>query len=146
MNWVNSNNFITRTLRFSEKFGHPFSNVYIFGNMFPESHGFVAMPVTSSIEDTWSNLSLSNQWRETKLLELVTSTGTKPWLSGNMFLNINPFNKIFPVNSIPITKSINLLLFCKVLVSWCRHFYTNCPCTVQAFYSSRPGVDKVEFD
>ena len=24
--------------------------------MFPESHGFVAMPVTSCIKDTWSNL------------------------------------------------------------------------------------------
>ena len=24
---------------------HPFSNVFKFGNMFPESHGFVAVPV-----------------------------------------------------------------------------------------------------
>ena len=44
----------------STEFDHPFSHVFIFGNMFPESHGFVAMPVTSSTKDTCSNLSLSN--------------------------------------------------------------------------------------
>ena len=32
--------------RFEQKFGHPFSHVFIFGNMFPEIHGFVAVPVT----------------------------------------------------------------------------------------------------
>ena len=37
-----------------------FSNVFIFGNMFPESHGFVTMPVTSCIKDTCSKLSQSN--------------------------------------------------------------------------------------
>ena len=31
-----------------EKFDHPFSHVFIFGNVFPESHGFVAMPVTTA--------------------------------------------------------------------------------------------------
>ena len=35
-------------LRFAEKFDHLFSYVFIFGNMFRESRGFVAMPVTSS--------------------------------------------------------------------------------------------------
>ena len=39
-------------LNFSEKFDHPFSHVFIFANMFPESHGFVVMPVTSSIKNT----------------------------------------------------------------------------------------------
>ena len=38
----------------------PFSHVFIFGNMFPESHGFVAMPVTRCIKDKCSNLSQSN--------------------------------------------------------------------------------------
>ena len=47
------------TIRFSEKFDHLFSHVFIFGNMFPESYGFVAMPVTSGIKDTCSILSLS---------------------------------------------------------------------------------------
>ena len=28
------------TLKFSEKFDHPFSNVFIFSKMFPESHIF----------------------------------------------------------------------------------------------------------
>ena len=31
------------TLKFSDKFDHPFSHVYIFDNMLPESPGFVAM-------------------------------------------------------------------------------------------------------
>ena len=75
-------------IKFSEKFDHPFSHVFIFGNMFPESRGFVAVPVTSCIKDTCSNLSLSNYWRGTKLFGLVTGTTTKPRLSGNMFLNI----------------------------------------------------------
>ena len=45
-------------LQFSEKLDDPFSHVFIFGNMFPESCGFVAMPVTSCIKDSSSNLSL----------------------------------------------------------------------------------------
>ena len=60
---------------------------FLLGNMFPESYGFVAMPVTSCIKDTCSNIFLSNYWRETKLFELVTSTTTKPWLSRNMIPN-----------------------------------------------------------
>ena len=49
-NWVNSNNFIATTFWFSEIFNHPFSHVFIFANMFPESFGFVAVPITS-----WNN-------------------------------------------------------------------------------------------
>ena len=41
-------NFIVMILKFSEKFNYKFSHVFIFGNMFPESHGFVAVPVTRS--------------------------------------------------------------------------------------------------
>ena len=37
-----------------------FHMFFIFWNMFPESRGFVAMPVTGSIKDRCSNLSLSN--------------------------------------------------------------------------------------
>ena len=59
-NRVNSSNFNATILKFSEKFDHPFSHVFIFGNIFSESRGFVAMPVTSRIIDTCSNLSLSN--------------------------------------------------------------------------------------
>ena len=46
-NRVNSINFNATALKFSEKFDHPFSHVFIFSNMFPVIHGFVAMPVTS---------------------------------------------------------------------------------------------------
>ena len=46
-----SRNFNTTILKFSEIFDHPFLHSFIFGNMFPESHGFVAMPVTSCIND-----------------------------------------------------------------------------------------------
>ena len=38
----------TTTMRYAEKFDHPFSHVFIFSNMFPESHGFVSVPVKSS--------------------------------------------------------------------------------------------------
>ena len=37
--------------------------------------------------DFFSNLSLSNYRKETKLLELVTNAATKPPLSGNMLPN-----------------------------------------------------------
>ena len=35
------------TLRFSKKFDHPFSHFFVFCNTFPESHGFVAVLITS---------------------------------------------------------------------------------------------------
>ena len=38
-NRVNSNNINATIFKFYEKFDHPFSQVFIFGNMFPESHG-----------------------------------------------------------------------------------------------------------
>ena len=59
-NRVNFSNFNATIFKFSEKFDHTFSHVFIFVNIFPESHGFVAMSVTSNIIDTCSNLSLSN--------------------------------------------------------------------------------------
>ena len=51
-NRFKSSNFNAMTLKFSEKLCHPFSHVLLFGNLFPESHGFVATPVTSCIKDT----------------------------------------------------------------------------------------------
>ena len=44
-NRVNSTNFNVTILKFSEKFYHPFLHVFIFSSMFPESHGFVAVPI-----------------------------------------------------------------------------------------------------
>ena len=59
-NQVNSSDFRATNLKVFEKFYHPFSHVFIFGNMIPESHGFVGMPVTRCMKDTCLNLSLSN--------------------------------------------------------------------------------------
>ena len=59
MNRVNSSNFNAVILKISVKFDHPFSHVFIFGDKFPESRGFVAMPVRSCIKYASSNLYLS---------------------------------------------------------------------------------------
>ena len=67
----------------------PFLHVFIFGNMFPESYGFVAMPVTSGSNMHVLIFPYLNLWMETKLFDLVTGTATKPRLSGNMLQNIN---------------------------------------------------------
>ena len=45
---INRDQFNATILKFFEKFYHQFLHVYIFGNMFPESHGFIAVPVTRS--------------------------------------------------------------------------------------------------
>ena len=49
-NRVNTSNFKAKIIKLSEKLNHPFKRVFIFGNTFPESHGFVAMPVSSCIK------------------------------------------------------------------------------------------------
>ena len=127
MNSVNSSNFNATILKFSEKFDHSFLHVFVFGNMCPVSHGFVVVPVKVS-----NNLvSLHDlDWDKSEhvsLIQLVTGMATKPWLAGNMF----PYNyknmrkwmieifrkfenrdiKIARVNSILITKSINLFIY-----------------------------------
>ena len=48
MNRVNSSNFNATILKFAEKFDHPFSHVFLLGNMFTENHRFIAVPVTRS--------------------------------------------------------------------------------------------------
>ena len=58
-NRVKTSHFYTITLKFSAQLDHTFSHVFLFGNMFPDCHGFVAMPVTSCIKDTCSNSSIS---------------------------------------------------------------------------------------
>ena len=47
-NRVVSINFNYTILKFSEKFDHLFSHVFIFGNMLSESDDFNAVPVTRS--------------------------------------------------------------------------------------------------
>ena len=59
-NQVKSSDFNAMIPTFSGKHYHQFLNVLMFGDMFPQSHCFVTMPVTSRIKDTCSNLSMSN--------------------------------------------------------------------------------------
>ena len=47
-NIVNSSNFNTTILKFSEKLDHPFLQVLISDNRYPESNDFVAVTVTMS--------------------------------------------------------------------------------------------------
>ena len=80
-------------------------------------------------------------WKGDEIVLLVIGTATKPWLSGNMLLNIKTcvmhgrishkiwesWIKIARVNSILITKSINLQLFTFILYCvgsplWCWYF------------------------
>ena len=41
-------NFNATILKFSEKYQHTFSHVFIFGSMFPDSRGFGAVPIKRS--------------------------------------------------------------------------------------------------
>ena len=59
-NKVSSSDCNAIKLKIWDKFDHPFSHVFIFSNMFPESHSFVAIPVTSCIKDSYSILYLSS--------------------------------------------------------------------------------------
>ena len=133
-----TSNFNATILKFSEKFDHPFSHVFIFGNMIPESPSFVAVPV-ARMNNLVSLQKLNrNELEHVSLIQLVTCTATKPWLSGNMYPNIKTYEngwlnflenlrivalKLL-VNSILINKSINLQLFTLILYSaenplWC---------------------------
>ena len=71
---VNSCNFNATILKFFEKLDHPFSHVFIFGNMFFESHGFVAVPVIRSNNFV---LLVRNKLERVSLIQLVTGTATK---------------------------------------------------------------------
>ena len=87
-NWVNSGNFIATILRFSKKFDPSFLHVFLFGNMFPESHGFAAAPITSSNKFVSLHLLDRDKLKHVSLIQLATGIETKPWLSGNMSPNI----------------------------------------------------------
>ena len=117
------------TLKCSEKLYHPFSHVYRFGNMFPESHGFVdkRLRVMSKINVLIYPYLISERrrnWRRNR-----HSNGTVT-LGKDVIQNIKTCenrwsifsekfdsraDKIAQVNSINIKKSINLLTFCTVL-------------------------------
>ena len=57
---INSVNFNATTLKLAEKFDHPFSHLFIFGNKFAQGHGFVGfVNVETYIYDTMQTFYLS---------------------------------------------------------------------------------------
>ena len=133
-NRVNSSNFNATILKFSVKFDHPFSHVFIFGNMFPESHGFVAVPVTRA-NNFVSLYACNRHSNETMTLRIHVSKykSMRKW----MFEFLRKFENrgiiVLITKSILNTKSINLLLF--TLILYVENFYVfyGCPYSVQ-FY------------
>ena len=81
-------NFNATILKFCEKFDHPFPHVFIFVNMFPESHGFVAVPITRLNNIVSLHYLDWDKLEHVSLIQLVAGIATKPWLSGNMLPNI----------------------------------------------------------
>ena len=57
---------------------HPFSHVFIFGKMFPESHGFDAVPVTMSNNFVSIQELDKDKLELVSLTQLVTGIATKP--------------------------------------------------------------------
>ena len=103
-----------------------FGIFFIIGNIFPESHGFVAVPVTRSNNFVSLHYIDRDKLDNVSLIHLVTGIATKPWLSGNMFPNTKSMRKlmieflrkfenrgikIVQVYEILITKSINFQLY-----------------------------------
>ena len=80
---------VSPRLRFSEKNDHPFPHVFIFGNLFPESHSFVAMPVISLNNFVSFQFLDNDKLEHVSLKQLVTGIATKPQLSGIILPNIN---------------------------------------------------------
>ena len=106
-NRVNSSNFIATILKFSEIFDHPFSHVFIVGNMFPVSHG----PVTTSNNFGHKLVSgIYSLHNETMTLKKHATKYKNMWeLLVEFLIKFQSDEiKIAPVNSIHITKSINL--------------------------------------
>ena len=150
--------FNATILKFSEKFDHQFLHVFIFGNMFPVSDGFVAVKVKMSNNFRPPSQIRQGQIRTISSIQLVTGIATKLTLRKHVtqYKNIQKLMveflrkcesraiKISLVNPILITKSINSLHFCTVLESahWenslhflhVRHF-CSCACAFCACVS-----------
>ena len=77
-NRVISTNFNSTILKFSEKFEHLFSYVFIFGNMLPKSHGFDAVPVTRSNNLVSLHKFDMDKFERVSMIRLVTGVATKP--------------------------------------------------------------------
>ena len=87
MNRVNFIIFKATILNFSEKFDHPFSHVFKFGNMFHERNGFVAVAATRSNNFVSLHQLDRDKLEHVSLIQLVTGIATKPRLSGNILPN-----------------------------------------------------------
>ena len=120
-------------LKFSKKFDHPFLHIFIFGNMFPGSHGFVAMPVTSCFKDAHSKFIFIKSVKEDKILWLCDEHSNetmtlrkhvtkykdmRKWMMKFLRKFVNRGIKMAQVNSILTTKSIKLQLFTLILYSF----------------------------
>ena len=86
-NQVNSKHFNATILKFSEKYDHQYLYVFIFNNMFPESHGFVAicrLEYQRFVNVLFYQLKFIPilLMKDTKLFDLVT--GNETGLSGIM--------------------------------------------------------------
>ena len=139
-NRVNWSNFDVTILKFFEKFDHPFLHVFIWYTMFPESHGFVAMPVTSCIKDTVQichyliceeRRNCTTLWpaqqRTVTLRKHVTKYKIMQKCVVEFFWKFDNCEIIIAwVSSILITKPNNLQLFTYILYGvegplWCWH-------------------------
>ena len=127
-NWVNSSNFNVKAFRFSGKLDHPFSHSFKFGNMFPESYGFVAMPVTRYMSKfipiylvKWDEIvrAFDRHSNETLYIRkyITNYKHMRKWMVEFLRKSESRGIKIDPVNSIRIIKSIILLSVCTVLGS-----------------------------
>ena len=65
-----------------------FSQVFIFGNKFHESRGFVAVPVTKSKNFVTHHQLDRDKLEQVSLTQLETGIATKPRLAGNILSNI----------------------------------------------------------
>ena len=128
-NRVNSSKFNATILKFTETFDHPFLHVFIFGNMFPESHGFVAVPVTRS--NNFVSLNKLEGYIGTCIFETACNRHSNETVTVkkhvSKYKNLRKWkieflrkfehrgSKIIRVNSILITKSFNLQFFTLIL-------------------------------
>ena len=78
MNRVNSGNFNATIPKFSEIFYHPLSPFFLFGIMFPESHGFIVVPVTRSNYFVSFHELNRDKLEHVSLIQLVTGIATLP--------------------------------------------------------------------
>ena len=123
-----------RISNFLKKFDYRFSHVSIFGNMFPESHDFVAacagnevkqfrLPSLITLGKIIGTCIIDTAWNRhsNETVTLIKHVNKDKNMLKYMIEFLRKFEnhdiKICRVNKIRISKSINLLKFCTVLGS-----------------------------